>query len=132
MNIAITNGVQLMPPSFAAGLGAWSREYGTPGSATWANQANAAIVAADQDFGTCLEINKVADTTRIRYMGETPILPGTYLRISARIKAVAGARPTVRVAGWAGGSDRGHVTGLDESGPTRSLAVETGEFLGKV
>ena len=35
MNIAITAGLQLMPPGFAAGLSAWSREYGTPGSATW-------------------------------------------------------------------------------------------------
>lgn len=121
MNIAITKGVQLMPPSFAAGLAAWSREDGTPGSATWANQANAAIVAADQDFGACLEINKVADSTRIRFMGETPILPGTYLRISARIKAVAGARPAVRVAGWAGNRNRAHVTGLDEDGPVRPL-----------
>ncbi|TKW67011.1 MAG: right-handed parallel beta-helix repeat-containing protein [Paracoccus denitrificans] len=121
MNIAITDGVKLMPPSFASGLASWSREFGTPGSATWANQANAAIVSADQDFGSCLEINKVADITRIRFMGETPILPGTYLRISARIKAVAGARPSVRVAGWAGGSDRGHVSGLDEYGPTVSL-----------
>lgn len=128
MNIAITDGIQLMPPSFAAGLSAWSREYGTPGSATWANQANAAIVAADQDFGSCLEINKVQETTRIRYMGETPILPGTYLLVSARIKAVAGARPTVRIAGWAGGSDRGHVSGLDETGPLRSLP-DYGEVL---
>ena len=121
MNIAITAGVQLMPPSFAAGLSVWSREYGTPGSATWENQANAAIVAADQDFGPCLEINKVEDTTRLRYMGETPILPGTYLRVSARIKAMAGARPAVRIAGWAGGADRGHVAGLDETGPLRGL-----------
>ena len=103
MNIAITAGLQLMPPGFAAGLSAWSREYGTPGSATWANQANAAIVAADQDFGSCLEINKVEDTTRIRFMGETPILPGTYLRISARVKAISGPRPSVRIGGWAGG-----------------------------
>lgn len=121
MNIAITNGVKLMPPSFAAGLSVWSREYGTPGSATWANQANAAIVAADQDFGSCLEINKVADTTRLRFMAETPILPGTYLQISARIKAVAGARPSVRIGAWAGGSDRGHVTGLVETGPESTL-----------
>lgn len=121
MNIAITNGVRLMPPSFAAGLSAWSREHGTPGSSTWANQANAAIIAADQDFGPCLEINKVADTTRIRFMGETPIVPGAYLMISARIKAVAGPRPTVCIAGWAGGADRSHVTGVDEDGPVRAL-----------
>ena len=121
MNIAITAGLQLMPPGFAAGLSAWSREYGTPGSATWANQANAAIVAADQDFGSCLEINKVEDTTRIRFMGETPILPGTYLRISARVKAISGPRATVRIGGWAGDGARNHVTGLDELGDNVAL-----------
>ncbi|AUM73871.1 glycosyl hydrolase family 28-related protein [Paracoccus jeotgali] len=121
MNIAITDGLQLTPPSFAAGLAAWSREFGTPGSATWANQPNAAIVTADQDFGACLELNKVADTTRIRFMGETPILPGTYLRISARIKAIAGARPSVRVAGWAGDGARNHVGGLVEAGAPVTL-----------
>lgn len=122
MNIAITDGLQLMPPGFAAGLSAWSREYGTPGSATWANRANAAIIAADQDFGSCLEINKVDDTTRIRFMGETPILPGTYLRVSARVKAVAGPRPSVRIGGWAGDGARNHVTGLDELGDTVVLS----------
>ncbi|MFV0408609.1 MAG: glycosyl hydrolase family 28-related protein [Paracoccus sp. (in: a-proteobacteria)] len=121
MNIAVTDGLQLMPPSFAAGLAVWSREYGRPGSATWANQANAAIIAADQDFGTCLEINKVEDVTRIRFMGETPILPGIYLRISVRLKAVAGARPSARIAGWAGDGQRNHVTGLVEEAPARQL-----------
>ncbi|MDO5605060.1 MAG: glycosyl hydrolase family 28-related protein [Paracoccus sp. (in: a-proteobacteria)] len=116
MNIAITDGLQLSPPSFAAGLAAWSRENGTPGSATWVNQAHGAIVAADQDFGACLEINKVEDVTRIRFMGETPILPGTYLRISARVKAMAGARPALRIAGWAGDGSRNHVAGLTETG----------------
>lgn len=121
MNIAITDGLQLMPPSFAAGLAAWSREYGTPGSATWANQSNAAIVSADQDFGSCLELSKVADTTRIRFMGETPILPGTYLRISARVKAIAGPRPAIRIAGWAGDGQRNHVVGLVEEAPATLL-----------
>ncbi|MFD1796204.1 right-handed parallel beta-helix repeat-containing protein [Paracoccus aurantiacus] len=135
MNIAITDGLQLMPPSFAAGLSAWSREYGTPGSATWANQLNAAIVSADPDFGSCLEINKVADVTRIRFMGETPILPGTYLRISARVKAIAGPRPAVRVAGWAGDGGRNHVTGLVEEGapvnlPTYGEVVEVSAIVG--
>ena len=135
MNIAITAGLQLMPPGFAAGLSAWSREYGTPGSATWANRANAAIIAADQDFGSCLEINKVDTNTRIRFMGETPILPGTYLRISARVKAVAGPRPGVRIGGWAGDGARNHVTGLDELGdevtlPDYGQVVEVSAIVG--
>lgn len=121
MNIAITDGLQLSPPGFAAGLSAWSREFGTPGSATWAGQAHATIIAADQDFGPCLEISKVEDVTRIRFMGETPLPPGTYLRISARLKAVAGARPSARIAGWAGDGARNHVTGLDEIGGATQL-----------
>lgn len=121
MNIAVTDGIKLMPPRFASGLSVWSRENGTPGSATWAKQANAAIASADQDFGDCLEINKVEDTTRIRYMAETPILPGTYLRISARVKTVAGTRPQVQIAGWAGSASRRHISGLDELGPGVTL-----------
>jgi hypothetical protein len=35
-------------------------------------------------------------------MGQTPILPGTYLRVSARLKVLSGNLPEARVAGWAG------------------------------
>ena len=87
MNQVITDGLNLMPPEFADGLANWSQEDGTPGTDTWATAGNAALVPADQDFGTCLEILKTQTTTRIRYMAETPVLPGLYLRISARIKA---------------------------------------------
>lgn len=123
MNKAITDGLLLTPPGFAAGLGAWSREDGTPGSATWATAPNASIVTADQDFGSCLEITKQADTTRIRFMGETPILPGCYLRITARVKAVTGNLPSVRVAGWPGDAARRYVSGLTETGPAEQLAA---------
>ena len=37
----------------------YTREDGTPGSATWANQPNAAIVPADQDFGTSKKFHDV-------------------------------------------------------------------------
>ncbi|TRW97762.1 right-handed parallel beta-helix repeat-containing protein [Paracoccus sp. M683] len=121
MNIAITDGLQLMPPAFRAGLSVWSSGDGTPGSATWASASNAAIVPADQDFGTCLEIIKTSTTTRIRFKGETPMIPGVYLRISARLKAMAGARPSVRIAGWAGDGQRNHVDGLPETGQAVAL-----------
>lgn len=121
MNIAITAGLQLMPPGFAAGLGAWGQANGLSGEATWANAPNAAIVPADQDFGACLEIVKQADVTRIRFTGETPILPGTYLRVSARVKGIAGNLPSVRIAGWAGTAQRQRVTGVPESGPVATL-----------
>lgn len=121
MNIAITAGLQLMPPGFAAGLGAWSQQNGLSGETTWANAPNAAIVPADQDFGACLEIVKQATVTRIRFTGETPIFPGTYLRVSARVKAVAGNLPSVRVAGWPGTVQRQRVTGVKETGPEAPL-----------
>ncbi|GAA3867532.1 right-handed parallel beta-helix repeat-containing protein [Celeribacter arenosi] len=121
MNKAITDGLVLMPPAFANGLGQWSSEDGTVGSATYAGAPNAAIVAADADFGGCLEIVKQASVTKLRYMGETPLLPGMYLRITARIKAVSGNLPSVRIAGWAGASGQTHVSGLVETGETVAL-----------
>ena len=75
MNKAITDGLQLMPPAFANGLDVWSSGDGTPGTDTYQNASNAAYVPADQDFGGCLEIQKTSNTTRVRYMGETPLLP---------------------------------------------------------
>ncbi len=116
MNIAITDGLVLDPPGFAAGLGVWSREHGTPGSATWAGASNAGIVAADADFGACLEITKQETTTRLRFMGETPILPGTYLRISARVKVIAGAMPAVRIGAFAGNAARNRITSVTDTG----------------
>ena len=121
MNIAITAGLQLMPPGFSAGLAAWSRVNGLSGEPTWAGAANAAIVPADQDFGACLEIVKQDDVTRIRFTGETPILPGTYLRVSARVKAVAGNLPSVRIAGWAGTAQRQQVTGVPQAAQAVTL-----------
>ncbi|HRO14199.1 MAG TPA: glycosyl hydrolase family 28-related protein [Paracoccus sp. (in: a-proteobacteria)] len=121
MNIAITAGVQLNPPAFAAGLGVWSREDGLSGDASWAGAPNAAIVPADQDFGTCLEIVKQQDVTRIRFRGETPIWPGVFVRVSARVKAVAGNLPSVRIGAWAGTAGRQHVDGVVETGPAVPL-----------
>ncbi|MDP5307213.1 glycosyl hydrolase family 28-related protein [Paracoccus spongiarum] len=123
MNIAITNGLLLMPPAFRAGLRAWSRGNGTQGSPTWATADNAGIVPADQDFGACLEILKQQTTTSIRFMGETPMIPGVYLRVSARVKAVAGALCSLRIAGWAGDGARNHVSGLVESGASVPLTT---------
>lgn len=123
MNIAITNGLLLMPPAFRAGLNAWSRTDGTPGSPTWATADNGGLVPADQDFGTCLEVMKQQTTTSVRFMGETPMIPGVYLRISVRVKAIAGALCSVRIAGWAGSGTRTRVTGLTDMGPTVPLTA---------
>ncbi|MDU8927157.1 glycosyl hydrolase family 28-related protein [Alisedimentitalea sp. MJ-SS2] len=121
MNKAITDGAVFMPPAFAGGLDMWSSQDGTPGQDTYENALNAALVPADQDFGGCLELQKVDATQKLRYMGETPLLPGCYLRITARVKAVSGDLPGVRVAAWAGGAGGQHVGGLTERGPTTAL-----------
>ena len=123
MNKAITDGLILMPPAFQSGLDQWSSEDGTPGSATWAGSPNAALVTADQDFGDALEILKQQDLTRLRYMGQTPVLPGCYLRVRVRIKAMSGNLPSVRIAGWAGGAGEVHVAGLVETGPALALTA---------
>ncbi len=123
MNKAITDGLVLMPPPFAAGLAVWSSGDGTPGSATWEGAANAAFVPADQDFAGCLELQKTTGTQRLRYMGETPLLPGCYLRICARVKAMSGNLPSVRIAAWAGGAGGAAVSGVTTTGPSVPLTA---------
>lgn len=121
MNKAISDGIVFMPPAFEDGLSVWSSQNGMPGSATYANDSNAALVAADPDFGGCLELLKADATQKLRYMGETPILPGCYLRVTARVKAVSGNLPGVRIAAYAVDGSGTHVAGLGETGPTVTL-----------
>jgi len=121
MNKAITDGVLLMPPAFGNGLAVWSSGDGTPGSDTYANAANVAFVPADQDFGGCLEVHKATSITRLRCMGETPLLLGCYLRVSARIKVIAGSLPNVRIAGYAGKAGGGAVSGVTTTASATTL-----------
>ncbi len=121
MNKAITDGVVLMPPQFSDGLDVWSSGDGTPGSDTYDGVANAAYVPADQDFAGCLELQKIAATQTLRYMGETPMAAGCYLRVTARVKAISGNLPSVRIAAWAGDSGNAHVSGVTETGETVAL-----------
>ncbi|MGR3475531.1 MAG: glycosyl hydrolase family 28-related protein, partial [Sulfitobacter sp.] len=123
MNKAITDGVVLMPTPFAAGLDVWSSGDGTPGSDTYENAANAAFVPADQDFGGALELLKTQSTQQLRYMGQTTLLPGCYLRVTARVKAVSGNLPTVRIAGYPAQSGGGRVSGMTEAGPAETLTA---------
>lgn len=133
MNKAITDGLVFMPPAFEMGLDVWSSGDGTPASPTYAGSPNAALVPADQDFAGCLELVKTTSTVKLRYMGDTPILPGCYLRIRARVKAMSGNLPAVRIAGWAGGAGNAHVAGVVETGPSVQLTaygkVETVEAI---
>ncbi len=121
MNKAITDGVLLMPPAFADGLDVYSSGDGTPGSDSYANTSNAAFVPADQDFGGALELLKTQSTQKLRYMGQTPLLPGCYLRVTARVKAVSGNLPSVRIAGYPARGDGSKVSGVPEFGPATPL-----------
>jgi len=123
MNKAITQGITFMPQPFAAGLDQWSSGDGRPGSDTYENAANAAFVPADQDFGGALEVQKTESVQRLRYMGETPILPGCYLRIRARIKAIAGNLPDVRIAAFAGDAGGAALSGVTVTGPQVTLTT---------
>ncbi|NUH66412.1 right-handed parallel beta-helix repeat-containing protein [Sulfitobacter sp. S0837] len=122
MNKAITDGVVLMPTPFAAGLDVWSSGNGTPGSDSYENAANAAFVPADQDFGGALELVKTEATQRLRYMRQTTLLPGCYLRVTARVKAVSGNLPSVRIAGYPARSGGAKVSGVAEFGPATELS----------
>ncbi|MDO6730801.1 glycosyl hydrolase family 28-related protein [Marinovum sp. 2_MG-2023] len=121
MNKAITEGVVFMPTPFASGLDEWSSQNGRPGDDTYENAANAAFVPADQDFGGCLELQKTASTQKLRYMGETPLLPGCYIRVRARVKAISGNLPNVRIAGYPAQANGTEVGGLTVFGPQVSL-----------
>ena len=123
MNKAVTDGVVFMPTPFSEGLGVWSRGNGTAGSDTYASLGTAAFVPSDTDFAGCLELQKTDATQLLRYMGETPILPGCYLRVTARVKAMSGTMPAVRIAGWAGRSNDTEVTGLVTVGPSVQLSA---------
>lgn len=123
MNKAITEGLVLMPPPFSAGLALWSREDGRPGDGSYSGQANAAYVPADQDFSGCLELQKTATTQKLRCFQQIPIQPGLYLRVTARVKAMSGALPSVAIAAWAGSSSGTNVTSADQIGPTVTLTA---------
>ncbi|PVA06200.1 glycosyl hydrolase family 28-related protein [Thalassorhabdomicrobium marinisediminis] len=123
MNKVITDGLVLMPPPFADGLDVWSSGDGTPGSDTYAQSGNGVFVPADQDFSGSLEIVKTSAVTKLRYMGQTPIEPGLYLRVTARVKCISGALPNVRIAGWAAQPDGTHLDGVVETRPETPLTA---------
>ena len=116
MNKAITDGLVLMPPEFSAGLNLWSRGDGTPGSATYLGQPNAAFVPADQDFGGCLEVQKIDTVQKVRSFAQTPMQPGMYLRVTVKVKAVSGNLPSVRIAAWAGNIGQTNVVAAPQTG----------------
>ena len=122
MNFHASPEPDLMPPAFVEGLDDWSRGDGTPDTPTWETADNARLAREDADFGTCLELRKIAVVERLRYMGEVPVRPGAYIEVAARLKAVRGALPRVRICARPGGAQGGAVPDL----PTAAAAVEIG------
>ena len=123
MNKAVTDGIVYQPLPFGAGLSVWSSGDGTPGSYTYATSGTGVFVPSDADFGGCLEVQKTQTVQRVRYMGETPLLPGTYLRIKARVKAIAGPMPSVRISGYPGLPGGGEATVPTTVGPQTALTT---------
>jgi len=123
MNKAITEGLVLMPPAFSAGLNLWSREDGLTGQGSYLAQSNAAFVPSDQDFAGCLELTKTLSTMKLRCFQSIPFEPGLYLRVTAKVKAMSGPLPSVRIAGWAGNSSGANVSAAAQTGPSVTLTT---------
>ena len=123
MNKAITEGLDLMPPPFTDGLGVWSSGDGTAGTVAYDTNTAGSLYASDPDFGDCFEVNTVESPQRVRYMGETPILPGCYLEVTARVKVVSGpSYPAARISGYAGDANGNQVTNVVKLGPLTQLS----------
>jgi len=123
MNKAITQGLVLMPPPFSAGLALWSRADGRPGQGSYADQPNAAYVPSDQDFAGCLVLQKTSATQKLRCFQQIPFQPGLYLRVTAKVKAISGPLPSVRIAAWAGNSSGANVGSAEQTGPSVALTT---------
>ena len=121
MNKAITDGLELDLPAFSDGLGNWSSQSGLPGEDAWDASPFAAFVPADQDFGGCLETFKQSPTQKVRCFLETPMPDGLYLRVTARVKAVSGAMPLVRIAGVPVAPGGAPLPGVTNGGPQVQL-----------
>ncbi|MGL4319280.1 MAG: right-handed parallel beta-helix repeat-containing protein [Paracoccaceae bacterium] len=121
MNKAITEGLVLMPPPFSAGLNLWSRGDGVPGAGSYAGQPNAAFVPNDADFTGCMELQKVDTVQKVRCFQQIPFQPGMFLRVTVRVKAVAGPLASVRIAGFAARSNGTAVPGITTTGAGTQL-----------
>jgi hypothetical protein len=123
MNMAITSGSQLSPAPYAEGLDVYSNGDGTSGSPSYATSGNGVYVPADQDFGGALEILKTDSTQQLRYKGKTSIVPGCYLQVTVRLKAVSGNLPSVRIAAYAAQSNGNPVSGVVTEGASVPLTT---------
>jgi len=117
------NSAILMPAPYSEGLEAYSNGNGTPGSPSYATSGNGVFVPADQDFGGALEIQKTDNTQTLRYKGQTLVTLDRYVRITARIKAISGALPSVRIAAYAAQSNGSALGGVVTVGPLTPLTA---------
>jgi len=115
--------VSFTPAPYSEGLAAYSNGNGTSGSPSYATSGNAVFVPADQDFGGALEILKTDATQRLRYKGQTPIVPGRYLEVKVRVKAISGNLPSVRIAAYAAQSGGGAIPGVVTEGALTPLTA---------
>ncbi|MGZ2256157.1 right-handed parallel beta-helix repeat-containing protein [Roseobacter sp. A03A-229] len=119
MNKAITDGAELMPPPYAQAFDAYAGEDGSADAPALGPEVR--LVEDDPDLGPCLELEKTESLHAIRYRGETPLLPGCYLRVTVRLKVLDGALPSARIAGFAGGPGGVPVADAQTAGPTVRL-----------
>jgi hypothetical protein len=125
MVASLASDLDLTPPAFGEGLSDWSRGDGTPNAPTYETDECARVATGDADFGECLELRKVDPVQRLRYMGELPLRRGAVIEVRARIKALRGPLPGVRIAAWPGGFGGKGLPDLEQEGPeTRLFAHE--------
>ena len=92
-----------MPPPFANGLAVCRARTAPRGTATYDGAADAAFVPRTRISRAVSNSRRPKATQRLRYSGETMLLPGCYLRVRARVKAMSGNLPGVG-SPWAGGA----------------------------
>lgn len=119
----MTDGPDLNPSAFEEGLALWSNGDGTPDASTYDTLPNARLALNDVDFGTCLELRKTDGVVRLRYTGEMPVRAGSWIEITARVRALRGPLPEVRIAAWTGGAGGRAVEGQPCEGPRTALTA---------
>ena len=123
MNPLSVSDLDLSPPPFAEGLDDWSRGDGTPDSPTYEDSPGARIVGDDPDFGSCLELRKIAPLQRLRYMGEVPIRRGACVEVIARVKVLRAPLMRAQISAWPGGAHGRGVADLPTTGPVGEVGA---------
>lgn len=121
MSISLTHGIDFSPYPFSRGLNYWSSGNGTPANDTYDVIGNSAFVPVDQDFGGCIELVKNDTVQKLRFTGQTQLMPETYLLVKARVKLMTGGFSSVRIAAWAGDKNGNHVPEVTQIGPAVSV-----------